>query len=75
MPRRIKTLNVSQNRTKKTNKINKTVINIILSKIAARFQQQFPDWAPCKPFSVLQSVMRPDNDGTFHKRFINITLP
>ncbi|XP_055302930.1 uncharacterized protein LOC129568711 [Sitodiplosis mosellana] len=28
----------------------------------ARFRSQFPDWVPCKPHSVLQSVMRPDND-------------
>ncbi|XP_031619249.1 uncharacterized protein LOC116338259 [Contarinia nasturtii] len=29
----------------------------------ARFKQQFPDWVPCKPYSVLQTVMRPDNDA------------
>lgn len=32
-------------------------------KKLARFKQQFPDWVPVKPYSVLQSVMRPENDG------------
>lgn len=42
-----------------------TFIEFILHWKLARFRQQFPDWVPVKPHSVLQSVMRPDNDGRF----------
>lgn len=38
-------------------------INRSLSFHAAQFQQQFPDWIPSKPFSAIQSMMAPRNNG------------